>query len=165
MVEKLDAFGDKLDLFHVDLMSGRLLHCYTLKAVGESNVTDKMKKFITQLKENFSARFDDFVISRDVIGFVHDIKAALCDAESLSTFWVACPQDSGTLKTSAVYGLTMFGSTDNCKAVFSKMNSIKTHERNQLSNQSLEDSLRISMTAAKPDVKKLASEEKGNFSH
>lgn len=31
-----------------------------------------MKKFITQLRENFSARFDDFAISRDVIEFVRD---------------------------------------------------------------------------------------------
>ena len=39
--------------------------------VGESNVTDNMKKFITQLKDN-SARFDGFIISRDVIGFARD---------------------------------------------------------------------------------------------
>ncbi|MBN3290676.1 SCND3 protein, partial [Polypterus senegalus] len=72
LVEKLDAFGNKLDLFHADLLSGRLLHFNTLKTVGEGNVTDKMKTFITQLKDNFSARFDDFFISRDVIGFVRD---------------------------------------------------------------------------------------------
>ena len=72
MVEKLDAFGNKLDLFHADLLSGRLLHFNTLKTVGESNVTDNMNKCITQLKDNFSARFDDVFISRDVIGFVRD---------------------------------------------------------------------------------------------
>uniref|UniRef100_UPI003AB06FCF zinc finger BED domain-containing protein 5-like n=1 Tax=Centroberyx gerrardi TaxID=166262 RepID=UPI003AB06FCF len=202
MVEKLDAFGNKLDLFHTDLLSGRLLHFNTLKTVGVSNVTENMKKFITQLRENFSARFDDFAISRDVIEFVRDpftispggefsanvkkvmlldeaaiqselvdiqgsseMKAALRGAESLSTFWVACPQDYGTLKTLAMYVLTMFGSTYTCKSAFSKMNSIKTHERNRLSNQSLEDCLRISLTAVKPDVKKLVSEGKCNFSH
>lgn len=72
LVEKLDAFGNKLDLFNADLLSGRLLHFSTLKTVGQSHVTDKMKKFITQLKDNFSSRFDDFLIPRDVIGFVSD---------------------------------------------------------------------------------------------
>ncbi|RXN13362.1 SCAN domain-containing 3-like isoform X2 [Labeo rohita] len=202
LVEKLDAFGNKLNLFHADLLSGRLLHFNTLKTVGEGNVTDKMKTFITQLKDNFSARFDDFFISRDVIGFVRDpftispsgefstnavkmlpldeaaiqsqlaeiqaagdMKAALRGAESLSAFWVSCPETYDTLKTLAMYVLTMFGSTYTCEAAFSKMNSIKTHERNRLSTESLEDCLRISLTAAKPDVKKLVSEGKCNFSH
>ncbi|KAL0153882.1 hypothetical protein M9458_050803 [Cirrhinus mrigala] len=202
LVEKLDAFGNKLDLFHADLLSGRLLHFNTLKTVGEGNVTDKMKTFITQLKDNFSARFDDFFISRDVIGFVRDpftispsgefstnavkmlpldkaaiqsqlaeiqaagdMKAALRGAESLSAFWVSCPETYDTLKTLAMYVLTMFGSTYTCEAAFSKMNLIKTHERNRLSTQSLEDCLRLSLTAAKPDVKKLVSEGKCNFSH
>ena len=59
-----------------------------------------------------------------------DMKAALHGAESLSTFPVSCPQDYGTLKTLAMYLPTMFVSTYTCKAAFSKMNSIKTHERN-----------------------------------
>ena len=64
----------KLDLFHTDLLSGRLLHLKTLKTARNSKVTENnyMKKFITQLMENFSARFDDLAISRDVIGFVRD---------------------------------------------------------------------------------------------
>ena len=94
-----------------------------------------------------------------------DINAALRGAESLSAFWVSCPEVYGTLKTLAMYVLTMFGSTYTCEAAFSKMNLIKTHERNQLSTQSLEDCLRISLAAAKPDVKKLVSEGKCNFSH
>ena len=94
-----------------------------------------------------------------------DMKAALLGAERLSAFWVSCPEDYGTLKTLAMYVLTMFGSTYTCEAAFSKMNSIKTYERNRLSNQSLEDCLRISLTAVKPDVKKSVSEGKCNFSH
>lgn len=54
------------------MLSGRLLHFSTLKTVGHSKVTENMKTFITQLRKNFSARFDDFAISRDVIGFVRD---------------------------------------------------------------------------------------------
>lgn len=72
MMEKLAAFGNKLDLIHADSSSGRLLHFNTLKTVGASNVTEKMKKFMTQLGEHFSAGFDDFDISRDVTEFVRD---------------------------------------------------------------------------------------------
>ncbi|XP_071059414.1 zinc finger BED domain-containing protein 5-like [Pseudochaenichthys georgianus] len=157
LVEKLDAFRRKLDLFNTDLISGKLLHFNTLKTVGESNVTRNMKQFMTQLRENFSTRFDDFAITRDVLEFVRDpfsislvgefsanakkllqldeaaiqiqlidmqasseMQAALRGAESLSTFWVSCPQDYGTLKTLAMYVLTMFGSTYTCESGFSK---------------------------------------------
>lgn len=53
-----------------ELLSGRLLHFSTLKTVGESKVTESMKKCIIQLRGNFSARFNDFAISRNVNGFV-----------------------------------------------------------------------------------------------
>ena len=44
-----------------------------------------------------------------------DMKAALRGPESLSAFWVACPQEYDTLKTLAMYVLTMFSSTYACK--------------------------------------------------
>jgi len=94
-----------------------------------------------------------------------DMKAALRGGESLSAFWVACPQEYDTLKTLAMYVLTMFELTYNCEDTFSKMNSIKMHERNRLSNQSLEDCLRISLTAVKTNVKNIVSKGKCNFSH
>lgn len=202
MVERLDAFGNKLGLFHTDLVSGKLLHFNSLKTVGMSKVTDNMKDFIIQLKQNFSDRFDDFAIPRDVMEFVRDpftinpggefsanvqklmllneaavqcqlvdiqasseMKAALRGAESLTTFWLACPQEYDALKTLAMYVLTMFGSTYTCESAFSKMNAIKTHERNRLSNHSLEDCLRISLTTVEPDIKKLVSEGNCHFSH
>lgn len=62
-----------------------------------------------------------------------------------------------TLKTLATYALAMFGSKYTCEGAFSRMNSIKTYKRNHLSNQSLEDCLRISLTAVKPDVKRIVS--------
>lgn len=147
-MEKLKAFTKKLNLFHADLISGRLLHFETLKTVGECDVTENMVKFIVQLRDNFVERFEDFSISKDVIGFVRDpfsfnpggefstnvrkvipldeacvqrelidiqsadnLKAALHGSENASAFWVACPNDYKTLRTLAMYVLTMFGST------------------------------------------------------
>ncbi|CAM4695332.1 unnamed protein product [Leuciscus chuanchicus] len=150
MVEKLDAFGNKVDLFHEDLLSGRLLHFSTLKTVGHS----KGCHWISPGGE-FSANVskvmpvDEAAIQSELMDIqaAGDMKAALRGAESLSAFWVACPREYDTLKTLTMYVLPMFRSTYTCEAAFSKMNSIKTHERNRLSNQSLED---ISLTAVKP---------------
>lgn len=67
MVEKLDDFKNKLDLFQTDVLSGRLLHFSTLKTVGDSKIRENTKTFITQLRDNFFARFVDFAISKDVV--------------------------------------------------------------------------------------------------
>lgn len=84
----------------------------------------------------FSANItkDEAAIQSELIDIqaAGDMKAALCGAESLSTFWVACSQENSTLKTLAVYVLTIFWSTNTFEAVFSKMN-----KSNRLSNQSL----------------------------
>lgn len=202
MVERLGAFRTKLDLFYADLVPRKLLHFTSLKTVGMRRVTDGMKDFIVQLRQNFSDRFNDFAIPRDVMDFVRDpftvnpggefsanvqklivldeatvqcqlidiqassqMKAALRDAENLTTFWLACPQEYDALKALAMYVLTMFGSTYTCESAFSTMNAIKTHERNRLSDHSLEDCLRISLTTVEPDMKKLVSEGRCNFSH
>ncbi|KAK6492333.1 SCAN domain-containing protein 3-like [Huso huso] len=77
LVEKLNAFGKKLDIFLSDLTSHRLLHFNWLRKHQEEAgtndvVTDLMTDLIDQMKDNFSARFDKFSIPRDVIGFVRD---------------------------------------------------------------------------------------------
>lgn len=66
------------------------------------------------------------------------MEAALHGAKSLSTFWVACPRDYSTLKTLAMYVLTMFISTYAWESALSKVKTTNTDDRNQLSNQSLE---------------------------
>lgn len=71
--------------------------------------------------------FDEAAIQIELVEIqaAGDMKVALHGAESLSTFWVSCPQDYGTLKTLAMYVLTMFGSTYTCEAALSKINLIK----------------------------------------
>ncbi|KAK6298855.1 hypothetical protein J4Q44_G00303650 [Coregonus suidteri] len=74
MVEKLEAFTRKLELFDLDLSSGRLLHFSTLKkrqaeGPGRSIVTEVMEDFIKQLRDNFSTRFEDYSMPKDIIAF------------------------------------------------------------------------------------------------
>ncbi|KAJ4928903.1 hypothetical protein JOQ06_004525 [Pogonophryne albipinna] len=146
LVEKLDAFRRKLDLFNTDLISGKLLHFNTLKTVGESNVTRNMKQFMTQLRENFSTRFDDFAITRDVLEFVRDPFSISLVGEFSANAKKLLQLDEVAIQIQLI---DMRQSPARCK----------------LLSGSLEDCLRISLTAVKPDIKRLVSEGKCNFSH
>ena len=57
MVEKLEAFTRKLELFGLDLSSGRLLHTEERQAEGS---------------DNFSTRSEYYSMPKDIIVFVHD---------------------------------------------------------------------------------------------
>ncbi|XP_061597630.1 protein FAM200A-like [Cololabis saira] len=72
MVEKMESFTRKLELFHSDLSTGRLLHFTTLKSQVRGEVTGLMVDFIKQLRANFKSRFDDYSIPRDIVAFVRD---------------------------------------------------------------------------------------------
>ena len=81
------------------------------------------------------------------------VKDAYRSAGSVSDFWIACSEEYK--KKLAMYVLTMFPSTYTCESAFSSMNAIKTYERNRLTNENLENCLRISVTSVTPDIKKM----------
>ncbi|KAJ4945269.1 hypothetical protein JOQ06_013802, partial [Pogonophryne albipinna] len=72
MVEKLESFTRKLELFESDISTGRLLHFSTLKSQALGQVTELMVDFIKQLRANFTSRFEDYSIPKDIIAFVRD---------------------------------------------------------------------------------------------
>lgn len=76
LVEKMDSFTRKLELFQSDISSGRLLHFTTLKSHGGGRVTGMMTEFIKQLQDNFQSRFENYCIPREIIVFVRDPLAA-----------------------------------------------------------------------------------------
>ena len=61
--------------------------------------------------------------------------------------------------------MTLFGSTWVCESSFSKMNNIKNKHRSTLTDQHLEDILRISCTQFEPDFKKIAQSNQCHMSH
>lgn len=65
----------------------------------------------------------------------------------------------------AICMLTMFGSTFTCESSFSSMNAIKTNSRSLLSNERLQDCMRIALTSHQPNFIKIAQKRKCNFSH
>ncbi|KAM3860305.1 SCAN domain-containing protein 3-like [Diretmus argenteus] len=72
LVEKLESFTRKLELFQSDISTGRLLHFTTLKSQTGGRVTALMVDFIKQLQDNFKSRSEDYSIPRDIIAFVRD---------------------------------------------------------------------------------------------
>ncbi|KAL1279145.1 hypothetical protein QQF64_025818 [Cirrhinus molitorella] len=72
MVEKLESFTRKLELLESDMSTGRLLHFSTLKKQAMGQVTEIMVDFIKQLRTNFTSRFEDYSIPKDIIAFVRD---------------------------------------------------------------------------------------------
>lgn len=203
MVEKLESFTRKLELLESDISTGRLLHFSTLKTQAPGQVTELMVDFIKRLRANFTSRFEDYSIPKDIIAFVRDpltvrpsgdfsslakktipsldeaalemefidfqtsslVSDALRSAESVSAFWVACSEEYSTIKRLAFYVLTMFPSTYTCESTFSSMNAIKTHERNRLTHKNLENCLRIKVTSISPDIQKIVTDGRCQFSH
>lgn len=72
MVEKLESFIKKMEFFETDLKTNRLLHFPTLKAQTSGKVTAVMVDFVKQLQENFTSRFDDYALPKEIIAFVRD---------------------------------------------------------------------------------------------
>ena len=71
MVEKLESFTRKLEMLEADISTGRLLHFSTLKKTA-GEVTELMADFIKRLRANFTSRFDDYSIPKDIIDLLRD---------------------------------------------------------------------------------------------
>ncbi|CAL9706387.1 unnamed protein product [Knipowitschia caucasica] len=203
MVEKLESFIKKLELFVTDMTSKRLVHFPTLKRHAPKQVTEAMVNFVRHVREEFLSRFEDYSCPKEIFAFVRDplsvqanpefstivkkalpsldeatfelqltefhtsfqVRTALQNAQSLCTFWLSCPEDYSEVKKLAFYVLTMFPSTYTCESTFSSMNAIKTHERNRLTHNNLENALRLKVTSLTPDFKKIVEEGKFQYSH
>lgn len=84
-----------------------------------------------------------------------------------SEFWInMVPQvQFKNTRAVAVLLLTMFSSTYICESSFLSMNSMKTQDRNRLSNEHLGQCLRIATTEYRPDIRQIAASHCCHFSH
>ena len=69
------------------------------------------------------------------------------------------------LRKIALNLMTIFGSTWICESSFSKLNHIKNKFRTKLTDDYLENILRISCTDMEPDFVKLSRAKQSHFSH
>ncbi|XP_061820754.2 SCAN domain-containing protein 3-like [Nerophis lumbriciformis] len=92
------------------------------------------------------------------------LKEAQCDA---ITFWskLVIPSKFPLLHKMACHILTMFGSTYSCESAFSTMNIVKNKYSSRLTNEHLDQCLRLAITPFVPKFKVLASTPRAQFSH
>ena len=86
---------------------------------------------------------------------------------NVSDFWInVVPQDQfKNMRATAMILLTMFPSTYICESSFSTMNSIKNQDRNRLTDEHLDQCLRIATTEYTPDFRTIVSSRTCHFSH
>ena len=117
MVEKLQSFTWKLELLESDVSTGRLLHFATLKTLLLGQVTDLIAEFIQQLRANFTSRFEDYSVPKEIIPSLNQaafemefidfqtsslVGDALRSAGSVSAFWVSCSEVYCAIKRLAI---------------------------------------------------------------
>ncbi|TWW70935.1 Solute carrier family 22 member 13 [Takifugu flavidus] len=150
--------------------------------------------FVNKLIVNFSKRFDSFCFGQQLTIFIRnpflitdvrgyskevthlfkwanvaplqmelvDLQAYVALREQFrgtdpDTFWFQI--------VSALYTMTMFGSTYSCETAFSTMNIIKTKYRSRLTNELLHMCMRMALTPFRPRFTTLPGKAAAQFSH
>lgn len=90
------------------------------------------------------------------------LKTLKSNSINITTFWIQIRKEYPILSGKAFKVLLPFHSTYLCETAFSALTTIKTKYRNRLQG---EPTLRLSLTAIKPDIEKLVSEMQAQGSH
>ncbi|XP_072277630.1 general transcription factor II-I repeat domain-containing protein 2B-like [Pyxicephalus adspersus] len=188
LYKHISAFRNKLLLFKLNLLRNELIHfncCSELfYEVKESGTVLNFNRFIPKIEiliENFSARFQGFndlnssfrlfsnPLTVDIVAADVNYQMELCEvqadvflasrAESGVPFFKLLPRDRyPNLRDLGLKIASMFGSTYICEKTFSDLNHIKSKYRNNISNHTLLQALRLSTTNLKVDVDELLSQ-------
>ena len=107
---------------------------------------------INMLPANFQVEFIE--LQSDI-----QLKEKFDPVSSLDFYRSYLPRDKYPLLHNPILVMSsLFGSTYICKQLFSRMKWIKSKIRTKISQEHLEDSLRIATTSIKPDIDVLASQ-------
>ncbi|KAI6661857.1 General transcription factor II-I repeat domain-containing protein 2-like [Oopsacas minuta] len=170
------SFEMKLALFKLQLKNNNFSHFPALKSQDSAD-GNKYAEIISNLQENFDTRFGDFrnqqqsfeifaqPFSFDPQYAPQELQLELIDLQSsidlkadfknvgVISFYKTLPSDiyPAILKHARRIA-SLFGSTYTCEAFFSKMKYIKNKYRTNLTDDHLQDVLRISSTDMKPNI-------------
>ena len=82
---------------------------------------------------------------------------------SLAVFWHGLVEEYPNLDEKAIFLLLPFSTSYLCEQAFSAMATIKSKPRNRL--LSLEDNMRVALSAIRPDIKRLCPKHQSQVSH
>lgn len=179
----IDGFKLKLEIFKTSLENNNLAYFKSCFAVLEQFPDFNFSKFVPEIKiliQQFNERFVDFENIRrisEIFGNpIHctianqptDFQLELCDLqtdiilknskETGMDFWkLVSPSRFPNLVEAIIKQYSLFSSTYTCESTFSHMTMIKNQYRNRLSDEQLENLLRLSTTAIEIDFDILAN--------
>uniref|UniRef100_A0A3Q1C722 SPIN-DOC-like zinc-finger domain-containing protein n=1 Tax=Amphiprion ocellaris TaxID=80972 RepID=A0A3Q1C722_AMPOC len=162
------AFENKLELFIVDIETGRLLHFEKLREFKDAcTASDPVQQFDLQqlagftskLLQSFKARFGEFREHTRLFKFIThphecavdkwtEMKKLQPTDQLIVKTWNALPVTYHTLQHVSIAVLTMFGST--------YLKNIKTNLRSRLTDGSLNACMKLNLTMNQPDYKNLS---------
>lgn len=189
MIDNVKAFQRKLQLWEMHLKSKNFVHFPTLKAASEDGFQINFEYFstkISMLKEDFAMRFECFNDMENIFNiFVspfscsvdnapEDIQLELIDfqcdsflkekfsSHNLQEFYHYVSKDKyKNIHKLAARVLSFFGTTYCCEQLFSRMNQVKSVERNKLSDTHLSSVLRLACSKdISPNIDKLVSQKR-----
>lgn len=180
LVGHLDGFVNKLKVFIASLEKANLVHFPSCKEIMEEIPTSDFSFCIPKLNmllESFNERFLDFNELRPHLFLFNNpmtcdisqqddaLQLELCDLQSDPVFqkrpetgvefWSRLPEDKyPKLRDFGKKIVSMFGSTYICESTFSSMKFIKSTHRNRLTDNHLQDLLKVATTSTRIDFDK-----------
>ena len=184
MFFNIKAFQAKLNLWQSQLKENNCTH-FKFLSKHPAAAPSKYVPFIENLITAFDKRFEDFKenellytvfatpFSIDVKLLPENLQLECIDLQAdwqlkdkfynmpLVQFYKTLSKEKyPELRDHALFMVSLFGSTYACEQFFSKMNITKNELRTKITDESLENTLRISCTSIEPDLEKLAQKKK-----
>lgn len=193
MYDSISAFQIKLGLWEQQLRTNNFMHFPTL--LLQPDVTqmaaDKYALLISDLNLEFENRFQDFKKHRVLFAafatpFSVDVNLLpgylqmehcemCCDAqlkekfnqvslkEFYKTYWDK--QKYSAFYKHALSMISLFGNTNTCEQLFSRMKHIKSQIRTRITDEHLENCLRVATTSIFINIDELSTDKQNQTSH
>uniref|UniRef100_A0A8P4G8E9 SPIN-DOC-like zinc-finger domain-containing protein n=1 Tax=Dicentrarchus labrax TaxID=13489 RepID=A0A8P4G8E9_DICLA len=162
------AFENKLELFIMDLETGRLLHFEKLRQFKDACTASEptqnfdlhqLAGFTSSLLQSFKARFGEFREHTRLFKFITHPNECSLNTADLNQLIIK------TWNRVSIAVLTMFGSTYSCEQSFSHLKNIKSNLRSRLTDESLNACMKLNLTKYQPDYKAISKSMQHQKSH
>lgn len=192
MFDLVSAFQMKLGLWEQQMKNKKFSHFPTLAGEEVTQaMADKYAALISSLKTEFDNRFQDFKSQKNLLSVfatpfsveIHslpdDLQMEICDLQcdtQMKDKFFAVPLEEfyrkyidehkyATIYNHALRMISLFGNTYTCEQLFSRMKYIKSQQRTRITDDHLENCLRIATTSISVNIDNLSSSKQSQSSH
>lgn len=195
LYDYVKAFETKLILWERQLQNKDPVHFPTLRELVNNGTewnSEEYVQCISNLRKEFESRFSDFrekeiymkmfsspfsvdtesvpaELQLEFVDFQCDssVKSKFFEIPTLTDFYskYVSEEKYPQIRKHALFMSSIFGSTYVCEQLFSQMKNVKSKIRTRLTDQHLEDTLRIATTGILPDIEALVKQKQCQVSH